>query len=302
MLYSLLTLATLATPTAPQQSFPVITATDRAGMVQRLDEHGHAARAFVDQPGSPQISTVGGQQALGADNWMALGPFGGDVGDVAASATDAQVVLAGLAPSSGNGTLYRSTDGGATWSESSTLSGLSVYDLEAPSGTTFYAGTLDGVWRSTDNGVNWSNLPLGIGLNDQVFEITIDPNQPSTIWVGVADALGNQPNTLLKSSNSGGTWVNMTPPGGPYSFTGIAIDPNDSNKVVAAWRGGFGGGGVFVSANGGGSWVDRSAGLPGNPLNDAVHDGSRILLCGGQLFGSQNVGVYTSSNDGVAWT
>jgi len=267
----------------------------------RADDHGNVAIAVRD--GQRTVEPGGAGRALGAASWEAIGPFGGDVSDVAASTTAAGVVLAGLAPSTGSGgTMFRSTDGGASWSEVTALSGLSVYDIElAPDGTA-YAGTMDSVYKSTDDGATWTQQNLGIGLNDQTLEVTIDPNNPLRIWAGVADALGSQTNTLMLSTDGGNTWVSKTPAGGPYGFSAIAVNPTDSNKVYAAWGGSFGGGGIFVSSNGGTTWTDRTGVLPTNPMQDLAHDGTRLLLTGGQLFGGQIVGIWTTSNDGVTWT
>jgi hypothetical protein len=107
----------------------------------------------------------------------------------------------------------------------------------------------------------------------------------------------------MLSTNGGTSWVNRTPPlGAPQSCFAVAIDPTDSNEVYAGF-GGFGGGGqVWVSTNGGTSWVNRSAGLPARPVRDIVHDGTRALVGGGQLFGSQTYGLFSSPDQGVTWT
>lgn len=236
-------------------------------------------------------------------DWSGLGPYGGDVQDVAVDPLDSNIVLAGVAPASGGaGNLYRSTDGGATWSIVTSVA-RSVYDIAwSPTGIA-YIGTLDGVWKSTNAGASFTSLALGIGANDQVFEVTIDPNNEQTIWAGVADALGAQTKNVLVSTNGGTTWTNKTPPlGAAQNCRGIAVKPGDSNTVYAAFGGSFGGGQVWVTTNGGTSWTNRSAGLPANPMNDIVHDGTRVLVAGGQLFGSQNVGLYSSTNDGATWT
>lgn len=294
------TLALLALPFVPPSGSALPTSTPDC--LTRSDEHGRRAIARVDAQ-REEGSAVLALGALPAASWQALGPFGGDVADVAASPTAPGVVLAGLAPSSGvGGSLFRSTDGGASWSEVASLAGLSIYDLEfAPDGSA-YAGTLDSVYKSTDGGASWTQQNLGIGANDQVLDLEIDPSDPSRIWAGVADALGNQTNTLLLSTDAGATWTVRVPAGGPYGFSSIAVHPSDSNRVYAAWQGSFGGGGVFVSSDGGLTWTDRSAGLPGNPMQDLEHDGARLLLCGGQLFGSQDVGVWTTSDEGLTWS
>src|SRR5438034_2427301 len=268
-----------------------------------LDEKGN--RASGKKPGTAVGTKYHGERPIGGGAWSSLGPPGGDVFDVAASTVDANIVLAGLAPGgSFGGTLYRSSDGGNTWSEVPALNGTSVFDIEfapAPDGIT-YLGTQDSVRKSTDGGLSWATLNLGIGGNDQVFDVAIDPSDPSILWAGIGDALSAQPVNVMRSTDGGATWADRTPPHAPMSGRGVAVDPNDSNTVIAVFGGDFGGGEVWVTTDGGDSWNDRSAGLPGNPLNAVVYDGTRLLVGGGLLFGSQFVGLYESPDLGVTWT
>jgi len=276
-------------------------ATPRDNPYRYLDQKGNRPNGIKPGPAVPARHQ--GEGPAGSGAWVSLGPPGGDVSDVAASTLDANIVLAGLAPGgSFGGTLYRSSDGGNTWSEVPALDGTSVFDIEfAPDGTT-YIGTQDSVRKSTDGGLSWATLNLGIGANDQVFDVAIDPSDPSILWAGVADAAGSQPVNAMRSTDGGGTWADRTPPHAPMSGRGIAVDPNDSNTVIAVFGGDFGGGEAWVTTDGGDSWTDRSAGLPGNPLNAVVYDGTRLLVGGGLLFGSQFVGLYESPDLGVTWT
>ena len=274
------------------------------GPLRRLDEQGNQPRGMSFLP-LPTRNTRA-IRPTGNGDWFSLGPPGGDVFDAAASTVDANIVLAGLAPGgSFGGTLYRSSDGGNTWSEVPTLDGISVFDIEfapAPENTT-YLGTQDSVRKSTDGGLSWVTLNLGIGANDQVFDVAIDPSDPSILWAGIADAAGFQPVNVMRSTDSGATWSNRTPPlAAPISCRGIAVDPSNSNTVIAVFGGDFGGGQVWTTTDGGDSWIDRSAGLPGNPLNAVVYDGTRLLVGGGLLFGSQFEGLYESPDLGVTWT
>jgi photosystem II stability/assembly factor-like uncharacterized protein len=267
-----------------------------------LDENGNRASG---NPGPVTGAGRHGDRLAGGGAWALLGPAGGDVFDVAASTVDANIVLAGLAPDgSFGGTLYRSSDAGNTWSEVPALDGTSVFDIEfvpAPDNNT-YLGTQDSIRKSTDGGLSWVTLNLGIGANDQVFDVAIDPSDFSILWAGIADANGAQPVNVMRSTDGGATWANRTPPlAAPISAQGIAVDPNDSNTVIAVFGGAFGGGEVWVTTDGGDSWTDRSAGLPGNPLNAVVYDGTRLLIGGGLLFGSQFVGLYESPDLGVTW-
>jgi photosystem II stability/assembly factor-like uncharacterized protein len=266
-----------------------------------LDQKGNRASGFKPVPA---VRAKHRARPAGVAAWASLGPPGGDVFDAAVSTVDSSIALAGLAPGgSFGGTLYRSSDGGNNWSEVPALDGTSVFDIEfAPDGTS-YLGTQDSVRKSTDGGLSWATLNLGIGANDQVFDVALDPEDSSILWAGIADASGSQPVNVMRSTDGGLTWANRTPPlAAPISGRAIAVDPGDSNTVIAVFGGDFGGGEVWVTTDGGDSWMDRSAGLPGNPLNAVVYDGTRLLVGGGLLFGSQFVGLYESPDLGVTWT
>jgi photosystem II stability/assembly factor-like uncharacterized protein/cell division septation protein DedD len=271
------------------------------GPARHLDEHGYRPGNTFARPATGKSRSA---RATGNGAWSLLGPPGGDVADAAVSTVDPNIVLAGVAPDSGfDGALYRSADGGTTWSEVPALAGLSVYDIEFAAGGNAYIATLDGVWESSNGGLTWIAHNLGIGANDQVFDVALDPSNPSILWAGIADASGAQPINVMRSIDGGATWTNRTPPlGQALSCQAIAVDPGDSNTVIAVFGGAFGGGQVWVTTSGGSSWTNRSAGLPNNPMRAVVYDGTRLLVAGGQLFGSQSVGLYESTTLGATWT
>ena len=267
-----------------------------------LDEKGNRAGGIRAE--AAPAAKHRAERPVRAGAWASLGPPGGDVFDAAVSTVDSNVALAGIAPDgSFGGTLYRSSDEGTTWSEIQSLDGISVFDTEFATDGTAFLGTQDSVRESTDGGLSWVTLNLGIGANDQVFDVALDPSDSSIIWAGIADASGSQPVNIMRSTDGGATWANRTPPlAAPISGRGIAVDPGDSNTVIAVFGGDFGGGQVWVTTDGGDSWTDRSAGLPDNPMQAVVYDGNRLLVGGGQLFGSENVGLYQSTDLGATWT
>lgn len=268
----------------------------------RAVERDYAGRRPFAHPASianPRIA-----HDAGAGGWQALGPFGADVTDVAQSPTAPDVVLAGIAPGgSSGGTLYRSTDSGQNWLAVPTLAFHSVFDVEFESSGEAFVATDSGVWSSTDDGATWTHHNLGIGPNQQVDDIGLDPNNAAIVWATVGDGLGSQPVNLVRSSDGGVTWNDVTPPHpAPVSGTAVVVDPSNSDTVVALFAGFTGGGEAWVTIDGGTTWTDRSAGLPNNPLRAASFAGSRLLVGGGQLFGSQYVGIYASDDLGQTWT
>ena len=183
------------------------------------------------------------------------------------------------------------------------LAGRSVFDVElAPSGKV-YVGAIDGVWTSDNGGVSWTQHDLGIGINQQVFDVELDPANPLVVWVGVGDAMGSQTSVVLRSPDGGESWFNRTPPlSSSMSCMGLVVRPGASDTVVAVFSGNFSGGAVWVTTNGGTSWTNRSTGLPANPMRTAEFAGTRLLVGGGMRFGSQFVGLYGSDDLGASWT
>ena len=291
--WSALSVATSAVAAAVARPEPQA-AGDRAAST---DAQGHRAR--LPSAGAGPLAA-----ARGAGTWSALGPPGGDMTDAAFSPTVAGLALAAAVPGgSFGGSLYRSTDGGATWAPVPAMAGLSTYDVEFAASGDAYLATQDSVWTSDDGGLTWTLLDLGIGLNDQVLDVALDASDPLVLWAGVADASGAQTTLVLRSPDGGATWENRTPSlAAPISCNAIAIRPGSPDTVVAVFGGAFGGGEVWVTTNGGTSWENRSAGLPANPMRVAVFAGTRLLVGGGQRFGSQNVGLYASDDLGVGWT
>lgn len=265
------------------------------------DPAGRRPFAQIASPAAAvSVKPHGGMPA----DWHALGPFGGDVADVAASPTAVNVVLAGIAPSGGaggGGTLYRSVDGAATWSAVPALA-HSVLDIEFDTNGKAYLAVDNGVWSSSDDGASWTQHDLGIGPNQWVMDVAVDPANPLIVWAGIADAFGAQAVNVAKSVDGGVHWTDSTPPHpAAMTCTGIAIDPANPSHVAAVFGGWTGGAEAWVTTDGGVSWTDRSAGLPGNPLRAAAFAGTRLLVGGGQLFGAQYVGLYGSSDLGANW-
>ena len=183
----------------------------------------------------------------------------------------------GGGPGSG---IYRTTDGGATWTE--TANGLPGGDkgrigitLSARDSRTVYAvveadppGT-GGVFRSTDRGDNWEHLS---SLNPR-------PMYYSRIYVDPKD--GNR--VYLMGSNRG-LWVSDDAGRSFHEvFSGVHgedhvlwIDPENTNRLIIG-----GDGGVSISYDRGLSWLFRSNLPIGQFYNIAANSGDPYLVCGG---------------------
>jgi photosystem II stability/assembly factor-like uncharacterized protein len=198
--------------------------------------------------------------------------------------------------------LYKSPDGGKTWTEINTGMPKDVMDITIDNSNplTLYAGTYYGFYKSTDGGVNWvSSVRLG---RINVSVITIDPKSPDTIYIGTMDNKG-----VFKSTDGGDRWVEMnyglvSEEENPY-FTvyDLVLDPSDSNIIYAATFAG-----VYKSLDGGENWavinsglmVEVSKELRPDSIFDLVMDpqNPKILYASGSLNG-----VYKSTDGGDTW-
>jgi len=131
-----------------------------------------------------------------------------------------------------------------------------------------------GVHKSTDGGMTWFTLNNGIDAHTgpsgdaiPVFCLTIDPNNPEIIWIGLQD-LG----TIYRSLDGGQNWEkrsNGIAERNGLTFRGLTIEPGNSDVVYAAgevssWAGGRPErrgrefdkteGVVYKSVDGGNSW------------------------------------------------
>jgi photosystem II stability/assembly factor-like uncharacterized protein len=144
---------------------------------------------------------------------------------------------------SSTGRVYKSTNGGGTWKEVTTISATSLA-VDPQDSSTLYAATNHGVAKSADGGQTWMGANTGI-TSGYVPSVVIDPITPSTIY---AVASGG----IFKSTNGAGSWNAITT--GPWTRATprfLAIDPVTPSTVYAvAWDGS-----IFKTTDASQSWT-----------------------------------------------
>jgi len=137
----------------------------------------------------------------------------------------------------GLGGVCKSTDGGTTWSTSST--GLSCsycnwvdFLAISPHDTkVLYAGTRSGkLFKSTDGGVNWSQTSFDLG-SSAVIWVIVDKDSPDTLYVSEGTT-----KNWYRSTDAGITWTILPLTGLPesssrYPYTFIQ-DQNNSGRFI----------------------------------------------------------------------
>ena len=98
----------------------------------------------------------------------------------------------------------------------------------------------------------------------------------------------------------GTAWGVLLPLGTPRASAYVSdlfVDPANRNLIIAT-HATIGGGRVFVSTNGSAAWIDRSAGLPGLPVNALAVDPVNPA----RLWIGLDSGVYESTSGGAEWS
>lgn len=199
------------------------------------------------------------------------------VGALAVAPSDPQVVYAGMGEacirgnvSYGDG-VYRSNDGGATWShlglsDTRHIARVRVHpknpDLVyvAALGHAFGPHEERGVFRSEDGGKSWTKV-LYRDDNTGAIDLSMDPGNPRILYAALWDARrkpwtlssGGPGSGLLKSSDGGDTWEELTHrpglPDGVQGRIGVALSPARPGRVWTVIEAAEGG--LFRSDDGG---------------------------------------------------
>lgn len=192
--------------------------------------------------------------------------------------------------------VYRSSDGGATWTKTSTINlpdlpAINALAVDPTNPSIVYAGS-DGLFKTTDGGNNWTaSLPFtSIAFRAIVF----DPSTPSTIYAGSSAG-------LFRSTDNGNTWTGINTLGNPTDrdILSIAIDPTAPSTIYVGTLGN----GLFKTSNGGNSWIVINNGITsGFGTNSGVVDDVVIDPVNTATLYVNVVGtINKSTNGGNSW-
>ncbi|MFI5181449.1 MAG: WD40/YVTN/BNR-like repeat-containing protein [Thermoanaerobaculia bacterium] len=184
--------------------------------------------------------------------------------------------------------IYRSTDGGHTWTAAN--SGLAMTSRATSfvgSGTAVFVAINGGVYESTTDGQSWTLMSTGLGTG-LVFPTGL-AGDGTTMYTGLNSTSDDEPATIWKTTNGGASWH-------PVGTGLTAINVNDlATTSAAVWV--ATNAGVFRSTDGGATWTPFNRGLE----NTYVY---RVVASGGTLFAgtyANSNGVFRSTDGGITW-
>ena len=175
-----------------------------------------------------------------------------------------------------------------------------------------------GVWKTENAGTTWSPI-----FDDQSTYstgcITLDPSNPSTVWVGSGENVGGRHvaygDGIYKSTDDGKTWKNMGLKNSEH-ISEIIVHPDNSDVVWVAVQGPLwskgGERGLYKTTDGGANWKqvlgnDEWTGVtdimvdPRNPqiIYAATWDRHRTVAA--LMGGGPGSGIHRSDDGGNTW-
>jgi photosystem II stability/assembly factor-like uncharacterized protein len=191
-----------------------------------------------------------------------------------------------------NGKIFKSTDNGINWYDTSnglTDSRIRSIAIDPTNPSIVYVGQTNGsIYKSYNKGSSWESKSNGL-TSGEVLRIIINPSSPNIVYAA------QKKNGIYKSTNGGDSWSSINSGIETLSTNDIALDPNNPNIVYVVCRGY----GIYRSTDAGGSWTNVHSNYDG--LSLAIDSNSVIYAGGKAYWSSSNVpGLYKSTN-GTTW-
>ncbi|HEY4441168.1 MAG TPA: hypothetical protein VGN14_11985 [Candidatus Elarobacter sp.] len=205
--------------------------------------------------------------------------------------------------------VYRTTDGGKTWSKTlyaGPQSGAADLAWSPRAPRTVFAsiwqfrrqpwiatsgGPADGLYRSRDGGATWTKLS-GHGLPTDTLGrigVAVAPNDPRRVYAVIQSKQG----TIWRSDDDGDSWKKVSddtrPEQRPFYFSHLAVDPKNSKRVIAV--------SMYLT-------VSKDAGRTWKHLVPSVHVDNHAIWWSGdgrRLIEGNDGGVILSRNGGDGW-
>jgi len=199
---------------------------------------------------------------------------------IAIDSNDASFVLVG-----GLNGVFRSTDAGMTWSRLSPHDNVESLAIDPRTRDRIYVGTWRQGWRTDDGGVTWTHINNGMVLDTDMFEITIDPENPDNLWVSSCGWVYN-------STNRGDQWTRYRDGFNNRRIHDVSLDPCDPEVVYAGSVAG-----LYRSEDRGKSWYTVSS--EDMVINSVVIHAQRPDRL---IVGIEGDGVYVSNDRAKTFT
>lgn len=208
-----------------------------------------------------------------------------------------------------NSRIYKSTNGGASWTSSSIGTNPKDIAMHPSNSSILYAGGTR-FYRSTDAGASWSLVTSGLPSSSQRIALAVSANQPDWVYILAGQSSGLQ--GIYRSTNKGVSFsTRATSPNIlGYDINGndnssqawydlvLAADPTNANTIYT------GGVNLWKSTDGGSTMTSISYWVGPSSGRDGVHADQHALEFSphnNALYNGNDGGLYVTANGGTTW-
>ena len=239
--------------------------------------------AYLNETSETRAVLNDNWEELGPDRWNVTASWSPGVGRITGIAMDA-VNNDHIIISANTGGIWRTTDGGATWTPlGDYFTNLRAYSvaIDPNDSDTYYFGSSSGIiYKSVDAGGTWTQLA---DMSDSLInKILINPNDTEIMYAA------SQNVGIFRSNDAGATWNEV---GGDLRGYDIEFKPSDTNTVYAT------GLDFHKSTDNGVTWATTPVGGNGAKMMGVSSDDPNVvyvLETAGGSFG----GFYYSTDSG----
>jgi photosystem II stability/assembly factor-like uncharacterized protein len=256
----------------------------------------------------------------GGNTWESKGLADvGSIGKVIIDPTNANNMYVGamglLYAQTTNRGIYKSVNGGATWTNTLFVSDktgvvdmainplnpniiyAATWERTRTPITRIYAGPTSNIYKSVDAGLTWTILSNGLPTTEKGrISIDISASNPNILYASYTNDAGNS-FSLFKTADSGNTWTSISTNGFVNSiyynwwFGGLFVNPSNPNNVF------FAGFDAYYTDNGGSSWNSTTG------SNESIHvDQHAVAFTSNNNVLLGNDGGLYRSTDGLSFT
>jgi hypothetical protein len=168
-----------------------------------------------------------------------------------------------------NGSLYRSTNGGTSFTGVNTPSAgnwVTPWQQDPSVAKTIYGAT-NKVYKSTDQGTTWGDISGTLAGISTFVSLKVAPSDSKNIYAGSG-------NKLYRTATGGPPWKDITAglPVASNYLTDVTVGDADPKLAWATFSGYTAGQKVYKTTDGGATWSNFSGTLPNMPVDAIVHE------------------------------
>lgn len=242
------------------------------------------------------VSLLLSLSVVAAAEWVSIGPDGGHVQALAIDPGNAAKLVALAYEYPENGRVFRSRDGGASWTAMGRF--IDIYASKAAidphAGNMVYVmGRGDAMFISSDSGATWASR----ALPNQAFDFVCDPHVPGRLFAVGYWLAGSYWPAVFISTDRGQSWATRFPDSTAMQVyaTAVACDPLNPGVVYVGTTDSI----VYRSTDAGETWSRRCSGLPPNAgiASLSVNPGNSDIVLAGA-----GTGMYRTADAGQSWS